>query len=265
MASLNVSIQASCLGRTLQENTYTAAQVIDVTDACMQKLNLLTLDNPNTGGNCVTTIQANQFLPIMYAPNINAAYAYYGCSFCACLDGTCREYFKQSENSIYVAWADASGQYCAYTQCIPTTTTPINVACDKDFSECYSVTINCTNIQTSPKSVENNYTCNYKINEANIPYLSADLITHGEIPVTVIPKAETLTGSNLETTLPTKGAVVDGIAGMARAISYNNGILALWGYGDDGNLYITSAVSLGVTQSVDNQTLPDFQKSYPLA
>ena len=80
-----------------------------------------------------------------------------------------------------------------------------------------------------------------------------------------MPKADTLTGDNLQTTLPTKAAVLDGISGMARAISYNNGILALWGYGSDGKLYITSAISLGVTQSVDNQTLPDFQKSYPLA
>lgn len=269
MASLNVSIQASCLSRTLRSNTYTAESVINRQDTGMSQLNLLTLDNVSSGGNCVTTIQANEFLPVMYSPQLNPSYNYYGVSFCANLTGNSNDpmlYYLQSQNCMYAVWADSSGACKAYTTGIPSTATAMTVYCTSDLnaSRKYTNTINCTNLTSDTKTVAQDYTCNYKINEANIPYITGELVNHGTIPVTVLPHATTLTGDDLETTLPTKGAVVGAISGMARAISYNSGILALWGYGDDGKLYITSAVSLGVTASVDNQTLEFFGKSYPL-
>jgi len=268
MASLNVTVQASKLGNTLTQNIFNANDVIDVTNQSMKELNLLTFDNIQSAGNVVSTIQANCFLPVMYSPEQNPSYAYYGCSFPKEINNETRRYILQASTNTYVAWSDPTGQCTIYTESMPssTNTQALQIYCDKCLRSCYQDVCVCY-AELTNMPVADCYACNNKINEANIPYISADLITHGELPVSVIPKSTQITGDgneDLTATLPTKGAVVDGISGMARAISYNEGVLALWGYGDDGKLYITSAVSLGTTDSVDNLTSDYFKCNYPL-
>jgi len=264
MATLTQSVQASCISQYLTSNLYNADDVINT--GTLSGFNVLTFDNIGSGGNQVTSIQANCFLPIMYDTkySCNKGYVYYDTKFYMAIGSTPADtYTLVACDNTKATWASTSGTCCFYTCNVPTGTTTTNIYSDSDKCTCVD-TLSATDITIN--TVSACYECNLKINEANIPYISAELITHGELPTTVVPKTDANLSEQVGSDVPlTKGAVLETIQGVARAAYYNNGILSLWGYGTDGNMYITDAISLGASTDISAVTADFFDDPYPLA
>jgi hypothetical protein len=96
-----------------------------------------------------------------------------------------------------------------------------------------------------------------------MPYIHGELINKGIVPSCVLPYTNTLGSDASGTNLLTKKAALGYASQMARAITFENGWFNLWGYGDDGKMYITSSAQLFKVDA-DTETKAALGDSYPI-